>query len=224
MPGGEPPGAAAGQPGTTPPPATPTPWITRWQAVLVAIVTAVGGIAVAVIAAVNQQESKPVEVPPEPVTVTTPTIGSDPQSSQKPPGKWAQLDATVSRTQLQVRADGTWTVTVSGTMEGFREAVILGLRFPTYRVVVDPVNATSGSEPSETVYFSGPLAIRPDGSWEEEVRISTKDPPQFNVYIAACSWRGEGPAPLAEVAQQRRSPYEVVIDEIISEKKRVLAR
>jgi hypothetical protein len=102
--------------------------------------------------------------------------------------------------------------------------------------VVDPIKegvpAIPNSRPAaETVFFSEPLVMQPDGSFQTEVLIPAKDLPQFDIYMAECSWKpimeiSPGPAnvlgagPEGDVAlSEERS--DLVIDAVVSEKTRM---
>jgi hypothetical protein len=128
---------------------------------------------------------------------------------------------------------------VSGVIIGYREAVASNLDIPTYRVVIEPIgpppfdqkdvtNAQvspvgerrAGGEPSEWVYFSAPVAVEPDGTWETEVFIPAEDEREVNVYMAACSWRslmgvtGSGEPPPSRTSEEPT----LVVNQVISGK------
>jgi hypothetical protein len=224
-PGGEQPAPPAGQ-------SPASPWITRWQTVLVAGVTALGAVAVALVTAFGGSSSAQPKASGAVAEVDSAPLGSAPSIEVEDLDRQrAQLNAEIRRTRFDSSTEGTRTIIVSGVVNGFRDAIAAGLSIPIYRVVAEPVDSPQLDStlglPS-VVYFSDLVQIQPDGSWEAKILIPVEDRRDVDVYMAACSWRaahelnarGPGSVPVDMLWEGGPDP-KIYIDQPISPRLKV---
>ena len=76
----------------------------------------------------------------------------------------------------------------------------------------------AGGQPSEWVYFSAPIAVQPDGTWQAEVFIPAEDEREVNVYMAECSWRSLAGVAGGGIPGQVVGDPTLVINRVISSK------
>jgi hypothetical protein len=171
------------------PPAAPGPWITRWQAVLVAAVTAIGGITVAAITVSNGKDA-PSQSPATVVTsAPAPSSTSNPEPTKSPGTAASPLappkpPASLQSVAYRSEPDGGRRVIVSRLLES-----IIILSPPSnvydYRAFAQPVNpvGSEGNGGPIVIYLSDRLQIAPGGSWQATIMIASTEKRDLDVYM-----------------------------------------
>jgi hypothetical protein len=180
------------------PPTAPGPWITRWQTVVVAVITAISGILVTAITVFGNDKGDTSPTPAAvPTVVTSPTTSANLEPQAVPPPQVPEASAKIQNIQFSTKDDGTRVITVAGSVD--RAAVVSS---PTdlddYRAFAQPVNpataqgdlpdgpkvgAVGDLSQSAIVYLSDRLRISDDGSWQAVINIVATEKRDLDVFM-----------------------------------------
>jgi hypothetical protein len=158
-------GGTAEPPSGDRPPAGQPPtghWITRWQTLLVAVVTAVSAIVVAGIGLLGKDDSSsPQSSPVSTTAAATTTVQPQPE-------------ATIKRIDYSSGSDGSLVITVSGTSDGLSISVLQHVR-----AFAQPIGQTANI----SVYLSGPVSLDAAGSWRAQIQIRPPEIRPVSVFL-----------------------------------------
>ena len=138
-------------------------WITRWQTLLVAVVTAVSAIAVAAISVSGKGSGGSTTSPASTAPVT--------------PSAIEKLEAKIRNVQYSLQQDGSRVITLFGDIEGLTAPGSAEELSKIY-AFADPVGGSDSR-----VYRSDPLAVAINGSWQAVIKILSSDKRDVDVYL-----------------------------------------